>query len=760
MPLPVPAIDTRRYQDLVDELVQRIPVHTPEWTNFNPSDPGITLVQLFAHVTESLLYRANQIPERNRAKFLSLLGIKLNPAREARGVVAFANAKGPQETTVIAADTELLAGKLPFRTVTALDALPLEARLYVKRPLIADKATAEYYDLLYASYNRPAPRPLALYESVEIGANDTIDLGASIDRAVWIALLGREGDEDAVSASQPDAWRTLRGALGNRVLSLGIVPEEPIGARTLGPLAQGTASSNVLRYHLPNVVAPIPRVNDTPAPGYRQLAPRADFDPVATPGVVELTLPPSSAIATWADLDPLEAGVGELPPAIDDAKIAGRVVTWLRISASSGSAPRFAWIGINAALARQVIHASSERLADGDGTANQARRLGRAPVLEGSVAVQGFVGASPRDWTPIDDILAADPEVPAYPAKAGPNPLTDVFTLDAEAGTIAFGDGLTGRRPRAGEVLYASYDYSEGAEGNLAAGSLAAGPAVPAGIAASNPVPTWGGADAETVAYGEKQVPRVIQHRERLVTADDFRTIAWRTPGVAIGRIEVLPACHPDIAPVAAGTAPGVVTLMAIPLADPRHPAAPRSDARFVDALCAYLEPRRLVTTELVLRGADYLGVWLSIGLEIEASHAAATVIEAVKARIEQYLSPLPAPGIALPELLVPLYASETDPALRGWPLGKPVNARALLAEVARVAGVVSVADVLLASGNGPAVEAVAIAGLQLPEILGISVVAGDPVPLDAVRGAGGASGVLGGGGVPALPVPVVAETC
>lgn len=756
MPLPAPPIDNRRYQDLFDELVQRIPVHTPEWTNFNASDPGITIVQLFAHVTESLLYRANQIPERNRAKFLSLLGIQLNPAQEARGLIAFDNAQGPIETTLIQADTELLASKLPFRTTTSLDALPLEAKLYVKRPLASvDDSTAEYYGLLYASYNRPAPQALSLYESVEV-AGEVVDLGASIDRAMWIALLGREGDQDAVTAAQPDPWRTLRTNLANRVLSLGIVPEEPIGTRTLGPVAQGTANSNVLQYHMPSVVVPIPRVNDAPAPGYRQLAPRADFDPIASPGIVELTLPPAPAIGTWQDLDPLEAGVGDLPPVIDDAKVAGRVVTWLRISASSGSAPRFTWIGINAAQARQIIHVTSERLADGDGTADQVRKLGRAPVLEDSVKLLGFVGQTPRDWQPIDDILAADPEVPVYPAKASDHPLTDVFVLDAEAGTIRFGDGLTGRRPRAGEVLYASYDYSQGAEGNVAAGSIKAGPMVPTGIAATNPVQTWGGADAETVAQGEKQVPRVIQHRERLVTADDFRTIAWRTPGVSIGRVEVLAATHPDIAPVAPGTAPGVVTLMAIPRRDPLHPGAPRSDARFIDALCAYLDPRRLVTTELVLRGADYLGIWLSIGIEIEANHQGAEVIEAVKARIEQYLSPLPDPGVALPELLVPLYASETDPALRGWPLGKPVNARTLLAEVARVAGVVSVADVLLASGNGPAVEQVAIAGLQLPEILGISVVAGDPVPLDTVRGAGAGASQS----APRLPVPVVAETC
>src|SRR5690606_21532958 len=112
MPLPVPVIDDRRYKDLVDELVARIPVHTPEWTNFNSADPGITLIHLFAHLTESMLYRANQIPERNRLKFLQLLGIGLNPAREARGLVAFVNEQATRDTLLIPAGTVLGAGSI------------------------------------------------------------------------------------------------------------------------------------------------------------------------------------------------------------------------------------------------------------------------------------------------------------------------------------------------------------------------------------------------------------------------------------------------------------------------------------------------------------------------------------------------------------------------------------------------------------------------------------------------------------------------
>ena len=99
MPLSIPTLDDRRYQDLLNEALARIPVHNPEWTNFNRSDPGVTLVEVFAFLTESLLYRANQIPERNRRKFLKLLGVPLQPASAASGLVAFSNDRGPLGTT-------------------------------------------------------------------------------------------------------------------------------------------------------------------------------------------------------------------------------------------------------------------------------------------------------------------------------------------------------------------------------------------------------------------------------------------------------------------------------------------------------------------------------------------------------------------------------------------------------------------------------------------------------------------------------------
>ena len=61
-----------------------IPRYAPEWTNHNPSDPGITLIELAAWMTDLLIYRLNQVPDKNYVAFLNLLGIKLRAPRAAQ----------------------------------------------------------------------------------------------------------------------------------------------------------------------------------------------------------------------------------------------------------------------------------------------------------------------------------------------------------------------------------------------------------------------------------------------------------------------------------------------------------------------------------------------------------------------------------------------------------------------------------------------------------------------------------------------------
>ena len=88
MPIESPQLDDLRYDRVVEDLKRRIPVYAPEWTDHNDSDPGITLIQLFAYLTELTGYRLNRIPEKNHIELLKLLGVRLKPARAARTTLA------------------------------------------------------------------------------------------------------------------------------------------------------------------------------------------------------------------------------------------------------------------------------------------------------------------------------------------------------------------------------------------------------------------------------------------------------------------------------------------------------------------------------------------------------------------------------------------------------------------------------------------------------------------------------------------------
>jgi hypothetical protein len=153
-----------------------------------------------------------------------------------------------------------------------------------------------------------------------------------------------------------------------------------------------------------------------------------------------------------------------------------------------------------------------------------------------------------------------------------------------------------------------------------------------------------------------------------------------------------------------------------------------------------------------------YKRLWISVGIEVGGGYTIAEVADAVKVRLRAYLSPLPPEGSDFSTTDGPLYGPDVDPALRGWPLGRPVHARALMAEAARVPGVVEVADIQLALDTGGKVDAISITGIELPELAGISVVGGDPIDISLLRGDIGSSPAPTGPQL--LPVPVVAETC
>ncbi len=755
MPLQIPKIDDRRYQELLDEALARIPVHNPEWTNFNRSDPGVTLVEVFAFMTESLLYRANLIPERNRLKFLQLLGIPLNSATSAEGIVSFLNERG---AITLDSGVVLNAGKVPFRTNRGLDVLPIEGRVYFKRPLKNEKTEVkDYYRQLYASFAGEQigdDVDLQLYETAALDGKDEKGVSLAeetIDNSVWVALLAREKEDP----------REIRKLIANKTLSLGIVPSLDATTMILRPGGQqaNNENSSWLSYEIPKKPNDEWKLSTTQSlrkPEYKPLDARVDGDVLTKPGVVEITLPAESDLRLWENLEPLELGADDFPPTLEDTKLGERLITWLRIRATATAIKfRFLWIGVNAATVTQRARVTNEVLPDGTGEPDQIIKLSRAPIVPHSVRLFVTVGNETNEWTETDDLLAAGAEVSAPDlrqppgAKTGKPKKAKVFVVNAEAGEIRFGDGMRGQRPSLDAKISVSYDFGAGIAGNVGAGAINTSPVLPAGVKVSNPIRTWGGADSENVLDGERQITGYLQHRERLVTVSDFKLIALRTPGVLIGRVEIIPTFNPEFSPNEPGDAPGAVTVMVIPRYDSRQPDAPVPDRLFLDTICQYLDERRLITTEVFLRGPVYKPIWISIGINVVAEKSVAEAREAVKKALLDSLAPINPNADLLNESDV-----ETN---NGWRLRKPVAAKELAAVASRVPGVMFVNDVLLAEGNESTVEQITMNGLELPRVLGISVAIGDALPLSQLRGAAASSDSK-----PRriVPIPIVPEEC
>ena len=107
MVLPAPNLDDRKFQDLVDEAKRMIPRYCPEWTNHNLSDPGVALIELFAWMSEMILFRLNQVPDRLFVHFLNLVGIEPFPPSVARADLTFWLSSAIDQAVTVPAGTQV-----------------------------------------------------------------------------------------------------------------------------------------------------------------------------------------------------------------------------------------------------------------------------------------------------------------------------------------------------------------------------------------------------------------------------------------------------------------------------------------------------------------------------------------------------------------------------------------------------------------------------------------------------------------------------
>jgi hypothetical protein len=748
MTLAGPVLDDRTYEQLRAELVARIPVYAPEWTDHNPTDPGIALLELFAYLGESLLFRFNQIPDATKVAFLRLLGRQPRPARPAETLLALETDR-PEGVQVLRGAVAR-AGAIPFHTTNEVYVWPLEAYAVGKMlapsaedEVAADPAAAVLGDrererrvaretkrrldavarATGSTQTRLAASTgifsLALVPMDPLGPEPALDVRRTVDGSLWVALLART----------PVLRPSVTAALGSRTLFLGLAFDETIEPPPATVPATGVTALGIDAAEL--TADPLPVLWELWQPGDASMSSLAvDGDTtrgLATTGVVTLTLPPRMPV-----LDPAvePSGDWDVPPPLDDDELTQRLVCWLRArrpAGSNDSIRSIRWVGMNSVEAVQSEPAAAELLGVGTGDPGQSFTLSRRPVVPGSVRleVEGVDGW--QGWSTVDT-LAASQALDAH------------YVLDPVSGRVTFGGGDRGRAPQLGQrIRVLGYDVGGGLAGNVPAGAVNALSDV-GSVKVRNPLGAAGGADAASLVEALADIPILVHRRDRAVVGEDFRALALEVPGVA--RAEVLSTFHPDTPDHPAA---GVVSVVVFPGDDLRDPAAPEPDLALLRRVAVFLDARRLLTTELYVLPPSYRRIAVSISVRVRRGYQVDAVRRWVEQILRQYLAPLPDGG----------------PEGAGWPLGQAVRRAELEAVAVQVEGVESIeGDLRLAVRDGGAwtdVEReVTLRRWEVPAVDVVTVVHG-PEPAPA---AGTGYEPPPRGGKPDVLVPLPPDVC
>lgn len=669
MPIKPPALDDLDFESLQADLLARIPAHTPEWTAPRDGDPGVTLLQLFAWLGDNLLYRANLVPERQRLAFLRLLGMHLRPALPARGILQITFSNPDQRESAVLPMLSRITQPMPFETLAEVEVMPVEAQCFVKRNPLPDeqgqlaRLLPDLQDLFAADGAVTGYVTTPVFGDPAAAGGGSVELmGDTVDGCLWMALMAAD-PAPATLAAVRDA---LGGGADNRAaaLNIGVAPQlavpqfgdaigvrEPIAHRWEICTGRGAGDQYLPLETLSDGTAGLTRTGVT-----RVLLPGKDDIGTPTQDVAE----------------DYRAGVGARPPRVDDPVMAARIVTWLRLVPDrSGTAGRLAleWAGPNAVEVEQRRSFGRQTIGRGTGASGQVFALGATAIEPATLRIAVEERSGLTEYRQVPDIGTA---------PAGER----VYSLDSEAGTISFGDGVHGRAPEAGyQVQVAAMRAGGGAAGNLPAGSItrmAALPDLPA-LKAIQPLPFSGGADAETLEQGEARIPAAIRHRDRAVTRMDFSQLAAAAPGIDVGRVTVLERFRPQ---TREEDMPGAVSVMLLPAASRMRAPCPRPDRPMLETLHRWLDERRPLATELYAIAPEYLPIGATVAVELTDQNRREEILKAVTDRLHALFWPL-APGGLDGE---------------GWQAGETIDDRAVEAAIMRVPGVRALAPVRLFS--------------------------------------------------------------
>jgi hypothetical protein len=755
MPISMPVLDDRTFEQLLQEARERIPRYSPEWTNFNESDPGITLVQLHAWLAETLLYRMNRLPELNYLKFLELLNVQPRPAVAARAQLTFQLKKltSPSDPLVVlipkgtqvGVDDPDLEQELVFetdRTLTALNASlavilaptpggdlfqaaefnPDDGSAGIPNPFFPFGEAAEPGAVCYLGFLlRNQRKPGTFYQLDRFPAGE-LDLAAFIPQVQETdhngeKILGPEAMQclfpwQVTEQAQTIAWEYFLGTGSGQSF------EEGAGSEAWGALKSLDETAGLARSgHIYLDVPP-----DVRLLGFDSLSrafwvkaslqkPPETTDQLVQDlesGVLDPKLLKESA---WNALGVADPDLEDVTVLVGQVKGAGelkfKAVTqkqWTDAGYSEPPVPYpLAWLrlrllqtpekpiqvsrfAINTVSATAAVTRVEELLGTSTGRPNQVFKLRRTPVL-----------VDPLRYEPELSLLLRAPNRSGRPDEFetwtavrdfyGQGPDSAVFRLDSQTGEIIFGDGLHGQIPVAGQqVIGRQYRVGGGAAGNVGPGTITKLKSALIDVSSvSNIRAAEGGQDAEPLSEVILRAPRDLRSRDRAVTADDFTDLARQSPGVPVHRAYALPETRLDTSkkpPEYQPDTPGAVTVVILPESKADRPTPTEEQLRMV---CAHLDARRLITTELFVTGPRYHEI-SALNAEVLADRRAdlKSIQDTARGRLLRYLHPL---------------LGGEDGA--GWPFGQDVYFGNVYSQLLGIPGVLSVLCLTMTGSGG-----------------------------------------------------------
>lgn len=114
------SLNDKTYDEMLMEAISQIPLYTDEWTNFNVSDPGITILQNLTSFNMLQQSYINEITDEVRRKLLKMLGFMANENKSARVFLQYSG----EEIFKLPHHHKLMVGELCFETKGEIELKP------------------------------------------------------------------------------------------------------------------------------------------------------------------------------------------------------------------------------------------------------------------------------------------------------------------------------------------------------------------------------------------------------------------------------------------------------------------------------------------------------------------------------------------------------------------------------------------------------------------------------------------------------------